>query len=215
LQLVGGGVAAGQIAGARGLVVQVIVALGCVAKRGVFVLVELIVETTVVAGVKERGGDGRGRHRAEAGEQIDLIEICGAIVDGGMLALALIGKEGEDLVPEDGTADAATKLLTAIGRACEVIAAGAVGNFLIGVEIHVAEEGEQRAVEFVGAVLGDEVDDGAFRTAIGGREALGTDVVLFDGLQRDLHHCAAHRIILVVHAVDGDVHVASAAAVDG
>ena len=93
------------------------------------------------------------------------------------------------------------------------MASSAVGNLRVDVESLIAEEGEQRPVEVVAAALGNQVDDGAFGTAIGGREALRADVVLFNGLQRDLHHCAAHRIVLVIHAIDCDVHVAAAGAV--
>src|SRR4029079_2788541 len=80
------------------------------------------------------------------------------------------------------------------------------------VEVLVAAEAEQAAVGRVGAALGDDVDDAAGGAPELRRVALGGDLVLLDGLGRELLEQAAHHAVVVVAAIDVDDHVAAGGA---
>ena len=69
-------------------------------------------------------------------------------------------------------------------------------------------------MELVRSALGDDIDSRALRSAVFSREALRADVVFLNSLERKLHHHAADRVVLVVDAIDGDVHVAATVAID-
>ena len=66
----------------------------------------------------------------------------------------------------------------------------------------------------VGTALGDHVDRRALAPPIGRAEPLCRNIEFLHGFERKLHHRPAHRVVLVVDSVDGDVHVASGGPVD-
>ena len=91
--------------------------------------------------------------------------------DADELADSLVVAEEEEAVAEDGEAEgSAIEVAAVLG-----LAAGG-GEVVAGVEVFVAEELEEAAVEGVGAGAGGDVDDAAVEAA-----ELGGDVVGFDG----------------------------------
>ena len=82
------------------------------------------------------------------------------------------------------------------------------------VQALVAEVLEDRALELVGAALGDDLEGAAVGAARVGAEALGLEVELADRVEREVLHQAADRVVVVVAAVDQVVDVAAAAARD-
>src|SRR6185437_9269603 len=93
--------------------------------------------------------------------------------------------------------------------------AGSVRHFFICVERSVAEIAEDGPVIVIASRLGDHVDGGAFRPAVLGGKPLRTDLEFLHGLKGKLHHRAADGVVLVIDAVDGDVHVPAARAIYG
>ena len=85
-----------------------------------------------------------------------------------MFAEALIGEEAEELVFDEGTADASAKLLAGVGRVLGLSG----GGMLVEVEGLFAEEAEGGAVVVVGSGARDHVDRGAFRASVGSGETL-------------------------------------------
>ena len=67
----------------------------------------------------------------------------------------------------------------------------------------------------VGARLGDHVDRRAFRASVHRREALRADLEFLNCFQGKLHHRSTHRIVFVIHTIDGDVDVAAPVSVHG
>ena len=126
-----------------------------------------------------------------------------------------MAKKPKSLVFLERAADRTAELLAGVVGMRRSRRAVAVGVFLIGVQAGIAEVAEERSVITVAAALGDDVDGGAFRAAVLGREALGADLELLNGFERKLHHRAADGVVLVVDAVQGHVHVTAAVTVDG
>jgi hypothetical protein len=72
-----------------------------------------------------------------------------------------------------------------------------------GVQALVAEELEDRALVFVGARLGHDLDGASPGPAVLGLDTGGDDLELLDGIHRDLLEEPAHGVVGVVPAVEG------------
>ena len=82
---------------------------------------------------------------------------------------------------EDGAADgAAVEVAAVLGFAGD---GGDGGEVVAGVEVFVAEELEEAAVEGVGAGAGGDVDDAAVEAAELGGDVVGFDGELLDGVE--------------------------------
>src|SRR5262249_15597684 len=133
----------------------------------------------------------------------------------GVFALPLKGEEAEELVFLNRPANGATKPLPRIGGICRLSCSVAVRHFLVSVELLLAEEAKCGTMVGVGTGLGNHVDGSAGVASVDGREALRGNLEFLHGFGWHLHHRPADRIIFVVNTVNGDVHVASAVAIDG
>ena len=175
-----------------------------------------MVDASVVAPIVIRLADGLHRSDAEpvrqrdGGERLRVGVRQAERVNAGLFALALEREEQKGLVLLDRAADRPAELLAAERRFLAVAAVGRLLEVIQRLESVVFIQEEKRAVENVGAALGDHVHRCAFAAPIGGRKALRRDVELLHRFERKLHHRAAHRAVLVVNAVDGHVHVAAA-----
>ena len=152
------------------------------------VLVERDVEDTVLLG-----------HDAE--------RVHGA---AGRLVHALVGREEVDPVALQRTAQAAAVLVAAeiaLGRAGQALALGQ------GLQRVVAQMAERRALQGVGAALGDHVQHAAARAAVLDRIAI-VEVELVDRLEREELRGAAAVVVVVLAAVDHGADVAAGAAGD-
>src|SRR5215813_8944841 len=108
-------VAAGKVSDAVRLVVQAVVFLGGVAQvRGVMII-ELVVETAVVASLKEGRRDDLRRVRANGLSENEFVVGSGVFGKAGVLALTLEGKEAEQFVLDDRSTDRAAEDLAAVG----------------------------------------------------------------------------------------------------
>ncbi len=161
--------------------------------------------------------EGVGVRRGELGIAREDSGVEHPRVDRHRLALVhlVVGEEVEQLVGDDPAADrAAVLVLLLVGRL------GAVGEVRDQALRLVVVEG--RAVQAVGAALGDHVDEAAARASELDRGAVGDDRELLDRLLRDgersaalgAAHRAAEEGVVEVHAVDGDVGVDAALAGD-
>jgi len=81
------------------------------------------------------------------------------------LASALVGREEEKFIVKDGTTQVEAELVLFQNRAR---LAGGVAEECIGVEVFIAEEFPRRAMEIVGAALGDDVNIRAGVPAVSG-----------------------------------------------
>ena len=148
----------------------------------------------------EGGVDGVVR---EFGANIDAVDYCGGggVVDFGdagedSLALvksrdggdqgaadvgldALVVAEEEDLVVDDGQADGATVEVAAV---LGFTGGWGGGEVIASVEVFVAEELEEAAMDGVGAGAGGYVDDPAVEAAELGGDVVGLDGELFDAV---------------------------------
>ncbi len=169
-------------------------------------------------GAGERLGEaGQLRHAARAqGVQQGLLRggggVEGAAVledghEGGFLAVeALVGGEEEGAVAAQGAADGGASLGAGIGGlpGIEVVA---------GLDVAVAEEAEEVAVEPVAAAAGDDVDGAAAGPAEFGRGGVAVDLELLDGLLADAEADAA-GVDVVLDSVDEEAVAAAVAAAE-
>ena len=126
---------------------------------------------------------------------------------GLLLAEALSREEEEGLVLPDRPADGAAELVEQVAGLAR---ARAVGEVREGVERLVSVVLVERAVELVGSGLGHDVDDGAARAAVLGREHVGFDPELLDGVESGRRHelpllaggagCAVDVVAVVLRA---------------
>jgi hypothetical protein len=126
---------------------------------------------------------------------------------GGADTLALVVEEEERAIADDAPAERAAELV--IGQRVHPNV-----KVLPGVEVVVAQELEQRAVEVVRAGLNLQVDHPAGRAAILGRVVAGLKAELADGLGGGDHHGQAEHDGVVVDAVDHPVVLVGRLAVD-
>ena len=120
-------------------------------------------------------------------------------------------KDSEEvrLVLDDRAAEAGAELVLAV---LALLRRRALLGLGLAVQALVAEVLEDGAPELVGAALGDDLDRAAVGAAGVGAEALGLEVELADGVEREVLHQAADGVVVVVAAVDQVVDVAAAAA---
>ena len=112
---------------------------------------------------------------------------------------ALIAAEEEQLVLDDGAADDAAELI-----ALQRVAVG--GEIVLGVEVVVAEEVEDRAVEGIGSGARDDVDDRAGMEAVLRGEAGGLHAEFLNGIgewERQVHVGERVGVVGAVHQVLG------------
>ncbi len=116
----------------------------------------------------------------------------------------LKGDEEEGVVVLDRAADVAAELFAVKVR--QRLAVGGVGG-----QGFQPLEVEKASVKFVGARLGDDVDDAARRAPELGGRARRDDLKLLDGVERDIYGGAlasgllAEEAVVVVAAVEADV----------
>src|SRR5207247_8896385 len=157
-----------------------------------------------------------GLRERELGEILKVI--CLSLV----FAFAFKGKEPEEFVlaqrSYDGSAELLTRVVRVRGNRAVWVSwrwSCASGILLICVQAGIAEESKYGAVIVVGALLGDHIDSGAFGAAVFRREPLSADLEFFHGFQGQLHYGSSDRVVLVIHAVDRNVYVASTRTVHG
>src|SRR5437762_10972144 len=142
----------------------------------------------------------------ERNERIELVEQILGYENPLMLLLLLKCAEEEHLVLEDRTAERSAILLPAERRLRAVALAREV---VLRRELPVALVAECRAVELIGARLGDERDGRAARTSVGRRELVRRELERLQALGRDAHQRAAVMVVAVVGAVDRGLDVAA------
>src|SRR6185312_8322992 len=121
---------------------------------------------------------------------------------------ALVSREGEELVAEDGAAEGATELVLMQG-----VRNG--GEEVAGVDVVVAEELERVAVEAVGTGAGDGVDLAAGVDAILRAEHARLDGELVQSVGEREGHVDIGRVVGVVAAVKTPDGAVTLATVDG
>ena len=124
--------------------------------------------------------------------------VGGAGADG---ARSLIVKKSEELVLDDGSSDIAAELM-----AFQRIQLTCVPVF--GVQVLVAPEFEETAVNVVGAAARDHADHSAGSEAIDGAEVVGDETELLDGVRIGRGGVGG---LVVVHVGDAVEHVVDAA----
>src|SRR5207249_5708534 len=102
--------------------------------------------------------------------------------------LAIVVKKEEELLFEDGATDISAELIEVIRRLRATV------NFIdrvVGIEAPVAKEFKGRAVEIVGAGLGDHVDHSSAGVAKFGGISIGIDLEFLDRVFAELVRSAA------------------------
>ncbi len=123
-----------------------------------------------------------------------------------MLLLLLARAEEEHFVLHDRTAERSAKLLPAERR---LRAVALLREVVLRRQLPVALVAEHRAVELVGARLGDKRDRRAARTSVGGRELVGRELERLEAFSREAHERSAVVVVAVVGAVDRGLDVAA------
>src|SRR6266403_1069570 len=213
-----------QVHGGVGLVIQAVINLGRVAEVSAVLAVDHPIEAAVVAPFKE--GARNGRH----GLIRETVRLCQrkfserARVYGLSLVFALPfnGSEAEEFVLPERSADGSPELLACVARVrgnrsvwVSWRSSDSSGTHFVSVQASVAEESEGRAVVAVGALFGDHVDGGAFRSSVDCRKPLCANHKFLDGFQGKLHNGSAYSVVLIVYSVYSHVDVATAVSVDG
>src|SRR2546422_561902 len=125
----------------------------------------------------------------------------------GVLTLPLECEETEEFVLGDRATDGSAEELAAVRT---LLSRWLLLIEVLRIELLFPEETKRRPVIVVRAELRNQVDGGAFRTPVGGREALRADHEFLNSLERKLHHRTADGVVFVVDAIDGYVDVAPA-----
>ncbi len=160
-------------------------------------------------------GSRRQRKPGHLGEGL-IVGVSRAIdVDAGLFARTLDREKQEGLVLLHRPADGSAELLAAERSLLPAAAVRGLLEVVQRVEDLIAVLKEDRPVKNVGAGLGDHVHRRAFAAPVGGRKPLRGDIEFLNGFEGKLHDGPAHRVVLVVDAVHGHVHVASAGSIGG
>src|SRR5262249_44116124 len=116
-QLIGGEVAGGEIVLRTGLIVQAAIVLVGIAEREGVLVVEAMIQATVVAPIEVRSrNSGRGLHiKSVLLEYVQFPQRIRIDRDVGVLALALQGEKDEGFVLFDRSANRSSELLPAVG----------------------------------------------------------------------------------------------------
>ena len=136
-------------------------------------------------------------------------DACGRVarahLDRAVLVAVLHGAEAEQVAFPQRPADRAGDLLAIKRRRIQA----AVGRDRRGLHGVVAEEQRRGAVQRVAARAGDDVDGRAGRASKVRGKPAGGDLELLHALLDDVEQRPAHHVVVVVHAVDGDVAAAA------
>src|SRR5882757_1887908 len=107
-----------------------------------------------------------------------------------------VAKE-EALVLDDGPAQASTELVQPVFGA----RVGTLGEVIVGIQFVVTPELIERAMKSVRSRLGNYVNHRSWCTAQFGREGVGDDLDLLNGVDRWTDHDQTLLELIVVHAI--------------
>ena len=110
--------------------------------------------------------------------------------------------EAEEALTPQRTAEREGGLLTVEGGIADVIPIEELGQ---GLPALVAKEQGSRRMRRVATRAGHDIDDRAGRSAQLRGEPIRPYLKFLDGILRDVHQRPTHDIVVVIHAVDGDV----------
>ena len=141
---------------------------------------------------------------------LDLIrgKVACSGLEGCVLVAVLNGGKEPDFVFANRAADGTTILLP-IERGSREATVECCRQRL---QIAIAQEKEDIAVEAVGSSLGDDVDDAVSRATNLGGESCSGNLKLLDGVGREVGERAANYLVVVVAAIDSNVAASSKAA---
>ncbi len=131
--------------------------------------------------------------------------VAGANLDRAVLVAVLHRPEAEQVAFPQRPADRPGDLLAIERRRIQA----AVGRDRRGLHGVVSEEHRRGAVQRVAARAGDDVDGRAGRASKVRGKPAGGDLELLHALLDDVEQRPAHHVVVVVHAVDGDVAAAA------